>query len=129
MTVIQDVIDHLNANWGTVTPKPGFFNGHKLVTELGTNYINVYNESNDFEDCDSAGLYRNETYGVLLQIGSVQSQTYLDNMVAEAERLLNTKVLTGYHYNRVLDSEIRDSSEDYMTQLRIELKKLLQLKV
>lgn len=129
MTVIQDVIDHLKANWGSVTPKPGFFNGHKRVMELGTNYINIYDESNDFEDYDSAGLYRNETYTLLLQIGSIQSQEYIDNMIGETERLLNTKIVSGYHYNKVLDSEIRDSSEDWMINLRIELKKLLQLKV
>lgn len=132
MTVIQDVIDHLNTNWGAlVVPKPGFCNGHRLVKdmELGTNYVNIYNESNEYEDCDSAGLYRNETYDLLLQIGSVTSQAYMDIMVAEIETLLNTKVVTGYHYNRVTDSIIMDSSEDYMTSIRVELKKLLQLKV
>jgi len=132
MTVIQDVIDHLNTNWGVlVVPKPSFHNGHRLVKdmELGTNYVNIYNESIDYEDYDSAGLYRNEIYSLLLQIGSVVSQAYIDIMVAEIETLLNTKVVTSYHYNRVMESVIMDSSEDYMTSMRLELKKLLQLKV
>lgn len=132
MTVIQDIIDHLNSNWGAVVPKPGFHNGHRLAKdmELGTNYINIYMDTPiDYEDYDSAGLYRDETYVLLLEVGSVTSQTYMDNMVAEVERLLNTETVTGYHYNRVTDSAIRDSSEVYMTSIGVELKKLLQLKV
>lgn len=130
MTVIDDVISHLNTNWdASVTPKPSFFNGHKRVIKLGTNYINIYNESILYEDYDSAGLYRDETYTLLLQIGSTQTQVYIDNMVAEVESLLNTQVLTGYHYNKVLDIAIVDSSQDWMTELRLELKKLLQLKI
>ncbi|KKN03479.1 hypothetical protein LCGC14_1107210 [marine sediment metagenome] len=130
MTVIDDVIEHLNTNWnGAVTPKPGFFNGHKRVIELGTNYINVYLQITLFEDYDSAGLYRDETYTLLLQIGSVVSQAYRDNMVAETITLINTEVISGYHYNKVLDEKITDSSEDWQTEIRIEAKKLLQLKV
>ena len=129
MTVITDVISHLDTNWGSVTPKPSFFNGHKRVNKLGTNYINIYNESTLYEDYDSAGLYKDETYTLLLEVGTTTNLVNMSSMVAEVESLLNTKFVTGYHYNKVLTSEIRDSSADWLTLVRIELKKLLQLKV
>jgi len=128
MTEIDDCINHLDSNWQTgVTSKPSFFNGHKQVVE-GTNYIHVFNQTSDFMDYDAAGIYQDEKYFMMLRVGSKETQNKRDLMLQETKRIFNDVTISGYHYNRVTRHKHRASSQDWETEVYLELIKLLRNK-
>ncbi|BDI54859.1 MAG: hypothetical protein [Lokiarchaeia virus VerdaV1] len=129
MTVIDDIISHLNTNWNTgVTAKPAFIDGHKVIGEIkGLNYIQVFCTGVDYEDVDCSGAYRDEDYSVLLLVGSRDTKAKRDLMMSEVNRICDIS-LTGYSYNRIEGKADLDMSDLWQTNVIFELKKFMQTK-
>jgi len=129
MTVIDDIISHLDTNWNIgVTAKPAFIDGHKVIGEIkGLNYIQIFGTGIDYEDVDCSGVYRDEEYAVLLLVGSRDTKAKRDLMMSEVDRILNI-ILTGYSYNRIEGKADFDRSDLWQTNIIFELIKFMQLK-
>ncbi len=129
MTVIDDIISHLDTNWNTgVTAKPAFIDGHKIIGEIkGLNYVQIFTTGVDYEDVDCSGVYRDEDYSILLLVGSRDTKAKRDLMTTEVERICHI-ILTGYGYNRIEAKANLDISDLWQTNVIFELKKFMQTK-
>jgi len=126
MTIIDDIISHLDTNWNVgVTPKPAFIDGHKVIGEIkGLNYIQIFDTGVDYEDADCSGAYRDEEYAVLLLVGSRDTKAKRDDMMSEVNRICNI-ILTGYSYNRIEGKADFDGSDLWQTNIIFELIKFM----
>lgn len=129
MTVINDIISHLDTNWNAgVTAKPAFIDGHKVIGEIkGLNYVQIFNSGVDYEDIDCAGVYRDEFYSTLLLVGSRDTKANRDLMMTEIKRICNV-ILTDYSYNRIEGKLDLDESDLWQTNVIFELIKFMQTK-
>lgn len=121
MTVIDDLIAHIDANWNAViTSKPIFYNGHKEVPKVfQKNYIYFYNTDNIFEDTTSNGTKRNEFYKIVAKCASAHNQAKRDLMLNELARCLNIR-MTGYSYNKMVGFKHADTSKEWISNVRFE---------
>ena len=129
MTIIDDIITHLDTNWNVgVTAKPAFIDGHKVIDEIkGLNYVQIFNSGVDYEDADCAGVYRDEFYSTLLLVGSKDTKAKRDLMMTEIKRICNV-ILTGYSYNRIEGKLDLDESDLWQTNVIFELIKFMETK-
>jgi len=129
MTVIDDIIGHLDAEWNTgVTAKPAFIDGHKIIGEIkGLNYVQIFDSGQDNEDADCSGAYQDEDYSTLLLVGSRDTKAKRDLMMTEVKRICKI-ILTGYDYNRITGKLDLDESDLWQTNIIFELKKFMQIK-
>ncbi len=128
MAIIEDIIDHLDANWNVlITSKPDFLNGHKQLAE-GMNYVWVYNNSVNYVDATADGTMRNGTYSCVLKVKSSESYDKRELMLSEVERIFGKTFITGYIYNKVNGLRHADTSKDWITRVFIELNKFLEEK-
>jgi len=126
MTVIDDIISHLDTNWNTgVTAKPAFIDGHKVIGDIkGLNYIQIFCTGVDYEDVNGAGVYRDEDYSTLLLVGSRNTKAKRDLMMTEVNRICDI-LLTDYGYNRIESKADLDMSDSWQTNVIFELKKFM----
>jgi len=129
MTIIDDIISHLDTNWNIgVIAKPSFLDGHKVIGEIkGNNYILVFSSGEDFEDADCSGAYQDEFYSTLLCVGSRDTKANRDLMLTEVKRICKI-LLTGYSYNRIEGKLDLDESDLWQTNIIFELTKFMQIK-
>jgi len=129
MTVIDDIISHLDTNWNVgVVAKPGFIDGHKVIAEIrGANYIQIFNSGEDYEDVDCSGVYRDEYYSTLLFVGSRSTKAIRDLLMSEVNRICNI-ILTGYSYNKITGKLDLDESKLWQTNIIFELIKFMETK-
>ena len=128
MTVVSDYITHLDNEWNVIiTAKPSFLNGHKQLVE-GLNYIWVYNTKVIYTDATADGTMRHEHYFFTLKVGSKDSIDKRDDMLEEVNRISCIEP-TGYLYSKALSVRHQDTPEGWRSHVRIEIMKLVKLKV
>jgi len=126
MTVINDIISHLDTNWNIgITAKPAFIDGHKVIGEIkGLNYIQIFDTGQDNEDADCSGAYQDEEYSTLLLVGSRDTKAKRDLMITEVKRICKI-ILTGYDYNKIAGKLDLDQSDLWQTNIIFELIKFM----
>lgn len=124
MTVIDDVVAHLDTNWNiAVTPKPGIYTGDKELFE-GKNFIHVFDNYSRYFDATCDGANRNEDHLILMKVGSYDTKAKRDLMMQEVERICNI-IVTNYQYNVIDDIDQIDASDVFITRVLFKLKKFL----
>ena len=129
MTIIDDIISHLDTNWNVgVTAKPAFIDGHKVIDDIkGLNYIQIFDSGVDYEDAECSGAYQDESYSTLLLVGSRDTKANRDLMMTEVKRIC-ALILTGYSYNRIDGKLDLDESDLWQTNIIFELIKFMESK-